>query len=154
MNPKSLKSDLLSAWIVWGSLFFMLAVYIYLCLNFGQQIRFQGTEKEPVLIRTILYVVAIASFPMTNLIRHIMLRINQTMPGDTPAKSRYFTTALVSMSMASTLGIYGFILFLLGDNINTLYIFCSLSALALFLYRPKPEEYCDVIEAVKQMKND
>ncbi len=126
----------------------MLAVYVFTCLYYGNDVRLDNSDDPPVLIRTILYIIAIVSFPVTNLIRHIMLRLNQTMPGDTPAKSRYLITVLVSLSISESIGIYGLVLFMLGDEVNSLYIFSTLSVLAMYLYRPKLEEYTEIVEAL------
>ena len=147
IERKKIQSDLLLPWIVFCIMLLMLAGQIFICHYFIDDIRLATYTEPPILIRSVLYFVAIITFPLTNLIRHIMLRLNQTMPGETTAKSRYFITVLISMSFAETLGIYGLILFVIGDDFNTLYIFSCLCVLALFLYRPKVEEYRTVIDA-------
>lgn len=131
-----------------------LAVYIFLCLYLGEEIRLWPDREPPILIRTILYAVSIITFPFINLLRHIMLRLNQTMPGDTSARARYFTTVLVSLAFAETMGVYGLVMYMLGDNLNTLYIFCFLSVLAMILYGPKLDEYEQVVEALKRKSED
>ena len=135
----------------------MLVSYILVCITFGNQIQQPLPEAQRVLIRTLLYVVAIVTFPLTNLIRHIQLRLNQTMPyshsaPENEAKKRYLVTIIVSMSLIESVGIYGFVMFILGDNFNTLYIFSGLSILGMFLYRPKVDEYIQIIEALTRAK--
>lgn len=83
-----------------------------------------------------------------------MVRLNQTMPGEAPAKSRYLVTVLVSLGLAESLGIYGLILFVMGDDYNTLYIFSLLSLLAMFLYRPRQDEYQSIVAALEQQRAD
>ena len=153
MQREQLKADLLLPWIMTSAMLFMIAVYVFICLFFGNEIRLADSVEPPVLIRSILYIVAIVTFPFTNLLRHIMLRLNQTMPGDTPARTRYLITILVSLSMAESLGIYGLVLFLLGDEVNSLYIFSILAVLAMYLYRPKLEEYTEIAEALNSREN-
>ena len=136
-------------WAVVGMMLVMLAAYIFICHYLGAELQLGYDEDQRVLIRSALYVIAIVTFPITNLLRHIMLRLNQTMPGDTPAKHRYFVTVLVSLSLAESIGVFGFIMFILGDGYNTLYIFSVLCALAIFLYRPKLQEYCEMVETLK-----
>ena len=136
----------------------MLVAYVIVCIIFGDQIQEPLPEAQRVLIRTILYVVAIVTFPMTNLIRHIQLRLNQTMPysHDTPgmeAKKRYLVTIIVSMSLIESVGVFGFVMFILGDNFNTLYIFSGLSALGMFLYRPKVDEYAKIVDDAHCTRN-
>jgi hypothetical protein len=52
----------------------------------------------------------------------------------------YTTAMIVSLALSESIGIYGLVLFLLGDSFQTLYIFISISALAMFFYRPKRED--------------
>lgn len=153
VEPELLKSDLVLPWIIVGIMLATVVALVSACIIFGDQIQQPLPETQRVLIRTILYVVAIVTFPMTNLLRHIQLRLNQTMPYSngvpvSVAKKRYLVTVIVSMSLLESVGIFGFVMFILGDNFNTLYIFSGLSALGLFLYRPKMHEYASVIEAL------
>ena len=141
-------------WIVTGLMFFMLLSYIVICHLMADQLQQHWPEDQRVLIRTVLYVTAIVLFPVTNLIRHIQLRLNETMPGDKPAKRRYLLTVIVSMLLIESVGVLGFIMFMLGDGYNTLYILTGLSMLGLFLYRPKPEEYSRVLRALAAKKNE
>jgi hypothetical protein len=125
----------------------------------------QLLEAQRELFRTVFYVIAIMTFPLTNLIRHIQLRLNQTMPYsdkatrhddsvDPEAKARYLVTVIVSMSLIEVVGVYGFLMFIWGDGFNTLYIFTGLSALGLFLYRPKIEEYIEILDAISSQKDE
>ncbi len=156
-----LKSDLILPWVIAGMMGLMLAAYIVVCHTLGEQLQQPLPEAQRVLIRTVLYVVAIATFPLTNLIRHIQLRLNQTMPCSQAtrfdraqdsyrmdAKKRYLATVIVSMSLIEAVGAFGLVMFVLGDGFNTLYIFTGLSALGLLLYRPKLDEYIDIIDAI------
>jgi len=70
------------------------------------------------------------------------------------AKKRYLVTVIVSMSLIESVGIFGFIMFILGDNFNTLYIFSGLSALGMFLYRPKVDEYAKIVEALSTEQHE
>ena len=64
------------------------------------------------------------------------------------AKKRYELTVTVSMLLIMTVGVYGVLMFIWGDKQNTLFIFTGLSALGLFLYRPKLPEYEALNEAL------
>ncbi|TAN68965.1 MAG: hypothetical protein EPN17_08355 [Methylobacter sp.] len=161
---EQLKSDLILPWIIVGIMLTMLAAYIILCHTLGEQLQQPLPEDQRVLIRTMFYAIAIVTFPLTNLIRHIQLRLNQTMPCHlathdaaerrATAKSRYLVTVLVSMAQIEAVGIFGLIMFVLGDDFNTLYIFTGLSALGLFLYRPKIEEYSEIIDAIAAQRHE
>ena len=159
IEPEQLKSDLILPWVIVGIMLVTVVGLVSVCIIFGDQIQQPLPEAQRVLIRTILYVVAIVTFPMTNLIRHIQLRLNQTMPYSNEAtigvaKKRYLVTVIVSLSLIESVGIFGFVMFILGDNFNSLYIFTGLSALGLFLYRPKVNEYASIVEALTAQKQE
>lgn len=142
------KNELFLHWFVVGMMLVTLIIYLFICYRFGHELQEPLPETRRVFIRTIFYGIAIVAFPAINLIRHIQLRLNQTMPGNKSAKSRYLLTVIVSMSLAEGIGVLGFVMFMLGDDFNTLYIFTGLSALGLYLYRPKQDEYVRIIEAL------
>jgi hypothetical protein len=161
MLDKSSPSDavlkeLTFAWIITGAMVFSLGSYLLIAHFAGPELQSQYriSEEQRVVLRTVLYVVAIVTLPITNLIRHVQLRLNQTMPGDTSAKNRYLITVLVSMVLVETIGIYGFLMFILGDEFNTLYILIGMSALGMFLYRPKQVEYESIVEALADKDDD
>jgi len=162
-NPverEPLKSDLILPWVIVGMMLAMLAAYVIICHVMGERLQQPLPETQRVLVRTILYVIAIVTFPLTNLIRHIQLRLNQTMPCSptheavATAKSRYLATVIVSMSLVEVVGIFGLLMFIFGDGFNTLYIFTGLSALGLFLYRPKTAEYAEIIAAIAAQNHE
>ena len=159
VKPEQLKTDLILPWVIQGIMLATLAAFLILCITFGDQIQQPLPEAQRVLIRTILYVVAIVTFPVTNLLRYIQLRLNQTMPYSksapiSVAKKRYLVTVIVSMSLIESVGIFGFVMFIFGDSFNTLFIFSGLSALGMFLYRPKVGEYASIVEALTTQKQE
>jgi hypothetical protein len=161
VEREQLKSDLIIPWVIVGVMLTLLAAYLIICHILGQQLQQPLPENQRVMLRTVFYAVAIVTFPLTNLIRHIQLRLNQTMPrsrtahgATADAKRRYLATVIVSMSLVEAVGIFGLVMFILGDGLNTLYIFTGLSALGLFLYRPKADEYSEIIEAIAAQKDE
>ena len=78
---------------------------------------------------------------MTNIIRHIQRRLIQTIPKSKSLTSRYLKMVLISQVLMASIGGFGFILFIFGDQINNLYIFTVLAFLGFFIHRPKENEY-------------
>jgi hypothetical protein len=148
ITPEQLKSDLTPHWIVVAIMLMLLAGYIVACQNMVEGLPQSLPESERIWMRTLCYALAIVMFPLTNLIRHIQLRLNQTMPSAKPAKKRYLLTIMVSMFLIHGVGILGIVMFLLGDDFNTLYILLGMAALGAFLYRPKLDEYMSIVEAL------
>jgi hypothetical protein len=175
IKHEQIKPDLILPWIVVGIMLAALAAYIIICHTMGGWLQRPLPEAQRVLIRTVFYAIAIVTFPLTNLIRHIQLQLNRTMPRSETthrndvctstegklayqiigeAKSRYLVTIIVSMSLVEVIGVLGLTMFVLGDGFNTLYIFTRLSALGLFLYRPKADEYFEIIGAIEAQENE
>ena len=151
IDHKSLDADLKLPWLIVGIMLMTLIIYLVICFTIGADLQEPLPEITRVKIRTAFYVIAILSFPMTNLLRHIQLKLNETMPlthenYQQEAKKRYLLTIIVSMSLMESLGAFGFVLYTLGDGKNNLLIFTGLSALGLFLYRPKLAEYSRIVE--------
>lgn len=146
---KQLESDLILHWIIVIMMLSMLIAYNIICHLMGSEIQVNIDEDQRILIRTVFYIIAIILFPMVSLIRHILLRLNQTMPGDLPAKNRYLTTIIITLVLVEAVGVFGFVMFVLGDGFNTLYIFSTLGALGIYLHRPKQDEYGGIIEALR-----
>ena len=142
------KNGLFPHWFVVGMMLVTLMIYLSVCHQFGHELQVPLPEARRTVIRTVFYALAIVAFPITSLVRHIQLKLNQTMPGNKPAKSRYLLTVIVSMLLVEGVGVLGFVMFMLGDGFNTLYIFTGLSALGLYLYRPKQNEYTQIVEAL------
>ena len=143
-NP---KNELLPHWLITAAILISLLAYVAICHLFGHELQVPLPEEQRVFIRSIFYAIAIITFPITNLIRHIQLRLNQTMPGDKPARGRYLLTVIVSMLLVESVGVLGFVMFMLGDDFNTLYIFIGLSVLGVYLYRPKNSEYIQIVNS-------
>ncbi len=147
----ALKADLKIPNLIVAMMLVSLAAYLTICFTLGTELQEPLPEITRVKIRTVLYIIAIITFPMTNLIRHISVKLNQTMPLThtsyrNEAKKRYLLTVIVSMTLVETIGVFGFVLFMFGDGINNLLILIGLSALGMFLYRPKLTEYSEIVQ--------
>jgi hypothetical protein len=148
-----LRKTLFPHWLITAVMALTVGVYLLICHVYGHLLQEPLPEQQRLVIRSVLYAVAIVLFPMTNLIRHVQLRLNKTMPGNKPAQSRYLLTVAVSVSIMQSIGVFGFLLFMLGDDFNTLYIFTLLSVLGLFLYRPKEVEFNQIVTSLTQQQN-
>jgi len=146
------EKQLLILWIIWASMLGSLFIYVFICHLCGDQIRRAASPNFPLdLIRSILYGLAIFTIFLTHILRKFMLTARSEGSGPMSLKSsllsnqpsflaKYTTAVIVSLVLSESIGIYGVVLFLLGDDFRTLYIFIGISALAMFFYRPKREE--------------
>jgi len=112
------------------------------------------------VLRNILNGVAIATLLLTHFFRRVMFAGRSRGPlakslesgiqsNQPPFLATYTTTLIISLALSESIGIYGFVLFLLGDDFQTLYIFMGISALAMYFYRPKWEELETLVVAMQ-----
>ncbi len=141
MSNLSKLSDFKRIWTVIGLFSILQISYIFVCHLFGNELRHPLELESQIILRTVFYIIAIIMFPFTRLMRYILIRLNQTMPSEKSIAQRYFIIVMISQILMEMIGLFGFILFILGDGFNTLYIFSGLAFLGFFLYRPTQEEY-------------
>lgn len=142
------KPDLRKHYALCGFYLLLIISYVMFVHLATGDYRALQEESQRTLVRSIFYVITIVLFPLTNLLRFILLRLNQTMPGTRTAAQRYFTTVCVTQSLLHSVAVFGLIMFLLGDGLNTFYIFSVLGCLAVFLHRPRDSEYASIEQAL------
>jgi hypothetical protein len=139
-------------WVMWAAMVGSLFIYVFICHQPG--IGFKGVEGTnlPVdLLRKILFAVAAAELIMAYYLRRFMLKGRSGATGvhgargsaimnQPPFVGHYSAAVIVSLAFSESIGIYGFVLCVLGGGFKTLYIFIAVSALAMVFYRPKREE--------------
>lgn len=139
-------------WLIWAAMLGSLLVYIFICHQLGERFgRVEGSDFPIILLRNILYAVTAAELIMSYYLRKFMLKGRSvTTEADIASRSsavnqpsfvdQYTVIVIISLAMAESIGIFGLVLFLLGGDFKTLYIFIVVSALAMVFYRPKREE--------------
>lgn len=153
VTAAQIRSALLMPRIFQGVMLFTLLALVIACLSLGELLQQPLPESIRITVRTAFYIIAILTLPLTNLLRHIQLRLNQTMPLTTAlpyqeAKQRYYSTLIVSMILMESVGFFGIVLFVLGDGINSLSILSGMACLGFFLYRPKADEFVSIVSAL------
>lgn len=143
ISEQQLQSDLVTAGIIRAVSLMSLMALLVICHIYADTIQIGLDEQQRIIIRTVLYVVAILTFPVLKFTRHVMLRLQRNKKSP---KSRYLLAITVTMVISESIGIYGFVMYVLGDSYNTLYILTMLSALAMFLHKPDKEEYKALFE--------
>jgi MFS family permease len=144
-------NPLISHWFITGFVLFLLSSSFVFVHFYGVQWQHPVEESERIFWRTMFYILAILILPLTNLLRHIFLRLNQTMPLldknnlEKIAQKRYALTVLVSQSVMILIGFLGLFIFYLGDVINTFRILIGVAIMGAFLYRPKNAEYQQIL---------
>ncbi|MGZ0077631.1 hypothetical protein [Methylomonas sp. YC3] len=140
--------DLRPHWLICAGALLTILGYNLACHFWASELQLGVDEAQRVLIRSVLYGLAILLFPVTKLLRHILLRLNQTMPGPKTAKQRYLSTIIVTQFLIELVSLFGFAMFFLGDGFNTLYIFSAMGVLGVFLHKPNTSEYLAIAAAL------
>jgi len=151
-KTESLERRLHILWMIWAAVLITLFIYVFIC-HLVAAASWRGANPEiPLdLLRTILYCASIIVLLLARYLRRRILSARQggfrkTPP--TPASalnqaqfvSQYPSAIIVSCALSESVGIFGLVLFLLGDSFQILYLFIFVSVIALIYFRPKREE--------------
>ena len=150
-------------WVIWVAMLGSLLIYIFICHQLGEGlIGAEGTQLPISLLRKIFFGVTAAELIMIYYLRRFMLKGRSSVSGATitrgsatmsqpPFVGHYTSVVIISLAFSESIGIYGFVLFLLGGGFKTLYTFIGISALAMVFYRPKREEMERLAKTYKQV---
>jgi uncharacterized integral membrane protein len=151
-EKEAINKGMLTQWVIWAALLLSLLMYIFICHQPGIGFKGVGGSDFPLgLLRNILFGVGVATWLLAYFMRRSMLSVRAGITKQKPVErmvkwdgppfiAKYVTAVIVSLALSESIGIYGFVLFLLGDGFQTLYTFIAVSALAMIFYRPKREE--------------
>lgn len=143
--------ELKAHWLISGFFSALVVAYLFTAHLVKLQIAINLDPAELLFLKNLCYALSIILFPLVKLFRHILLRLNQTMPHDgKSAQQRYFHTIAITQILIHSVGVFGFLLFILGEGYNTLYIFSLLAGLGVFLNKPNFNEYLEICESVNK----
>jgi len=152
VNQEAIEKGLRTLWIIWTVMLAALFVYAFICLQLGHKIQQAANPTFPLpLLKNILFGITVATLLLTHFLRNYLLR-NQfgsisknVSPSVSPATNssllpKYASAVIVSLALCESIGIYGLVLFMLGDDFQTLLTFIGIAAIGMLYYRPKREE--------------
>lgn len=158
----AINKGMRTLWLIWAAMVGTLLIYVDVCHQLGEGLKDTVGPDVPVgLLRNIFFPLAAAELIMSYYLRRFWLKTRPeaaraTMGKRTATLNRpffviqYTTVVVISLALAESVGIYGFVLFQLGAGFKTLYIFIVVSALAMLFYRPKREEMEKLAMAYKK----
>lgn len=161
-EKEAINKGMLTLWVIWGAMLGSLFIYVVVCHVLGEGFgRIEGSDLSIGLLRKILagmgVVVVLVAYFMRRFILSGQRVIPQSKPDErtvgwntTPFVAQYMAVVIVSIALSEGIGIFGFVLFILGDSFQTLYTFIVVSALAMFFFRPKSEELDKLASAYKK----
>lgn len=137
MNTDTLQKHFNVIRVIWLAMLASLGIYLIVSRLAGDAIRQEvGNEDALDLMRRILISISAALLIFMDVFRKRMMKPR---PGMTAAVvvQRYSLMSLVSFAVAESIGIFGLVLYFLGDAEAYLYFLIAISALAMFYYRPR-----------------
>jgi len=152
LEKMAIEKGFLTLKIIWAAMFGPLLIYVIICHQFGHEIRQVANIQIPVdVLKYIFLGLSLVTLFLTHHLRRSMLAVrsvgpviklaDQTSYSNQPqALVKYTAAVIVSLALSESIGIYGLVLFFLGDTFRTLYTFIIISAFAMSYYRPKQEE--------------
>ena len=161
-ESKAIDKAMRTLWLIWAAMLVSLLMYVFICHQPGVGFKNVGESGFPIgLLRNIFFGAGAAAWLMAFFMRRSMLSVRAGISKQKPVErmvkwdappyiAKYATAVIVSLALSESIGIYGFVLFLLGSGFKTLYTFIGISALAMVFYRPKREEMEKLAMAYKQ----
>jgi hypothetical protein len=149
MDQEMLSKQYRVLQIIWLAMLASLGVYLGICILVGGDIRSrQTTIMHLGNLRNILLLVAVAEIVLIGFLRKRMLTPVAGMTRQA-ASQRYILRGILTCAIAESIGIFGMILYFLGDTLEFLYLLTTVSAGTMIYYRPKFLEYREWIGSLK-----
>ena len=131
--------------IIWLALLGSLAVYVIFGRLVAPDLKSPLSAETLPVLRTALYALAGITLIAAAYVRRLMLAASGQAAAQIQARplslpQRYSSAVVASLAMSESVGIYGLVLFLLGQNARDLYLLVGMSAAAMFYFRPGKEE--------------
>lgn len=98
------------------------------------------------LLRTVLYVLSFIILLVTRIVRRLVLSgkgvgtSRQTPALSNPLLQKYLAAMMIALALSESIGIFGFVLFLVGKSAIDLYVLIGLAAVTMLVYRPRRDE--------------
>jgi hypothetical protein len=163
-EKEAIQKGMQKLWLIWAAMLGSLFIYIFVYHLLGEGFKSgEGTVPSLGLLRKICAVLAAGALLTSYYLRRFALKgktgaANSAMLkraaalNQPPFVIHYTSIVIVSLACAESVGVYGLLLFLLGDSFQVLYTFIGVSALAMLFLRPKREELEKLALAYKKAK--
>jgi hypothetical protein len=150
-------------WFFWAGCFGFLFVLFLMCAGFGEKLR-ENIEVSPDfpfnLLKGLFIVVVLISLVLAYFLRRRVLAgksrglenkaVEMLFSSNKPASLlKYRYGIFLPIAISACPGSYGFVLFMVGGDSLTFYLFVIISVLGLLYHRPKKEEIIALLQKEK-----
>ena len=157
-EKEAVQKGMKQLWLIWAAITASLLIYLYIVYAFGEEIRPPMGEDLPLeLLRNILYGVSVMVLFLGHFIRKWIIKNtgfsaqlykDRKEFSNQPSYMMKYTAAVVaSVALGESIAIFGLVLFLIGADYQTFYIFLAISACAMVFFRPKRAEIDELARA-------
>ncbi len=140
---KQLQAAMMTIWIIWGAMIVSLLIYVVIALLLGDQLLSRETFDFVLLttLTRILMAISIALLLAAFFIRRSLLerqpRIIAEPVHDPPLPTgQYMTNLLICLALCEAIGIFGFVLYMLGADFTTFVLFIAVGVAGMIYFRP------------------
>jgi len=146
---EQLRKGAPTLWFIWWAMAVSLVLYLVVAEYVVKEIPLPELAPDILeLLRTVLGLVSLIELLIAVWLRKRMLAGNfspRTAPSRSathlhPLVARYLSTMVIGLALCESVGIYGFVLVLLGEPMATLYSFVGVAVLGMFLFRPRLDD--------------
>lgn len=143
--------------VVWGAMLGSLGVYLVICWFVHQQGGLRvAADMSLDTIKYALFGISFVELFVIHYVRKAALKVrgpvasSQSSSAQHPAVAKYMSAVLVAAALSESIGIYGVVLFFLSDDTMPLYQFVALSAMAMLYFRPRKEEFLNLVDEMER----
>ena len=147
-----LKKGIIRIWIIWGAMFCSLFIYVVIChvLKLTWQ-PLAGSDFPIDRFKNGLYFSSFVILLLSHYVRNFIIKADSetqlarffrvAAQANIPIKLfKYQTAVIISLALSESVGLFGFVVFILTKEFYTLYIFIAISAAAMLYHIPKMSE--------------
>ncbi len=137
--------------VIWMALLGSLAVYLVVGRFVAPEFASPVSGETFAILRTALLVLGFVTLIAAKYVRRLILGATGRAAGPDQDRQasvlqRYSSAVIASLAMSESVGVYGFVLFLLGKSAMDLYLLAGISAAAMYHFRPRKEELLNLIQ--------
>ncbi len=137
MDKKTLQKQFKVLWIIWLAMFG--ALFIYGLLGHLMRDAVDSTARPDFPLERMHYIliaISIAALLGIRVVRKRLIKASAGMSMDALIR-RYVTVSVISFAAAESIGVFGLVLFFLGDEIHIFYMLLGVAAVALINFKPR-----------------
>ena len=150
LSGQELEKGLSILKIIWTALAISLIMYVFAVPVVLGKSSVAFPPEAYADLRLYMYGGAFATLVASWFVRRFILArkpsVTSTQSRQHPALQRYTTAMIIALAIAEAIGLYGLVLYLLGNNQTDLYSLTALSAAAMTLYFPRKDEVIQLVE--------